>query len=457
MDPIGSKNSPLIVGVIGSGPSGFYAAEALLKSDLAVKVHLIEKLPAPYGLVRYGVAPDHPKLKQVSLLYHKIAQHPDLTYFGNVEIGNSVSVEDLQNTHHAIIFCTGADSDRRLGIQGEDISGSHTATEFVAWYNGHPDYCNYSFDLSQETAVIIGQGNVAADVCRILAKPIDELSKTDICKHALYQLSESKVRNIHLIGRRGPAQAKFASKELRELGELTDCSTSICKQGYSFDAEDMEELADKSDENAAKCKAIFDQFEFNTDPRTKKNVVFHFLLSPREIIGNGSIQKLVLERNKLQGPAFSRVPKSTGEILEMDCGLCFRSIGYRGLPLAGVFFDSDHGVIPNIKGRAQKGKCLAIRQYVSGWIKRGPSGIIGTNRADSVETIATLLNDFKSWNDLKEIPDNQFSTLLIGKKINSISYEQWLKIDSREIELGQISDKPREKLVSISQMLAIVT
>ena len=452
-----NEGAPLVIAVVGSGPSGFYAAEALLKSEHNVRVNLIEKLPAPFGLVRYGVAPDHPKLKQVSLLYHKIAQHPDLHYYGNIELGRDVSLDELKATHHAVVLCNGASSDRRLGLPGEDLQGSHTATEFVAWYNGHPDYRHHTFDLSHSVATIIGQGNVAADVCRILAKPIDELCKTDIATHAVEQLAESKVRDIHVVGRRGPAQAKFTSKELRELGEQTNCTTSVEQTGFTLFEQDNEELSDKSNENAAKCVELFNQFATATDERSKRNIVFHFLLSPRELLGTHALNKICFDRNRLTGSAFSRRAVATGEPFVLETGLCFRSIGYRGMPLPDAPFDDKRGLIPNRDGRVIDKTGSPVPQlYTSGWIKRGPSGIIGTNRADSVETIAGLINDIEYLRHIGERPATAFTALLSNKQARAINYDQWQTIDQAEIESGRTQEKPREKITSIAEMLKIV-
>ena len=243
---LGSEQNPLRVAVVGAGPSGFYASEALIRSDLAVEIDLIERLPSPYGLVRSGVAPDHPKLKQAIQVYDKIAtNNPELNYIGNVTVGKDITVDELRNTHHAVIFTCGAESDRRLGIPGEDLAGSHTATEFVAWYNGLPDYRDRIFDLSHETAVVIGQGNVAADVSRILSKTVDELKNTDITQHALDALAESKIKNVYVIGRRGPAQAKFTSKELKEFGELEDCDAIVDKKELILNESSSAELAER--------------------------------------------------------------------------------------------------------------------------------------------------------------------------------------------------------------------
>ena len=458
MAELGTKQNPLIVAVVGSGPSGFYAAEALLKSGLVVRVNLIEKLPAPFGLVRYGVAPDHPKLKTVSLLFHKIAQHPNLYYFGNVELGCDVTVEELKKTHHAVIFCNGAATDRQLGLPGEGLPGSHTATEFVAWYNGHPDYRGSEFDLTQEVAVVIGQGNVAADVCRILAKPVDELRNTDIAAHALEQLASSKVKEIHVVGRRGPAQVKFTSKELRELGEQTNCTASVDTTGFILDEIDEHELSDKSNDNALKCVRHFQRFANSIDNQSSRNIIFHFLLSPRELLGTDRLERICFDRNTLHGAAFSREANANGDSAEIDAGLCFRSIGYRGSPLWDVPFDTSRGTIYNHRGRVTDESGEVVRQlYTSGWIKRGPSGIIGTNRADSVETIATLLADIGQLSGISGVTETAFDRHIRDKNIAAIDYSQWQQIDSVETASGHDVGKPREKIVSIEKMLNVLS
>lgn len=458
MASLGTEERPLKVAVVGSGPSGFYAAEALVKSEHHVQVNIIEKLPAPFGLVRYGVAPDHPKLKQVNLLFHKIAQDQNIHFYGNVEIGKDLTVDELKATHHAVIFCSGAETDRRLGIPGEDLTGSHTATEFVAWYNGHPAYRNYKFDLSNETAVIIGQGNVAADVCRILAKPVDDLRKTDITEHALDLLATSRIRQIHLVGRRGPAQAKFTNRELKELGELPDCTAIVNPDGFILNAEDTIELADKSNDNAARSYETFQGFSKNTVSTTSREIHFHFLLSPTELNGSQQLESISFVRNELNGEAFKQSAQATEATTQIDCGLCFRSIGYLGQGISGVPLNSKLGVIPNEKGRVtnHSGE-RESKLYASGWIKRGPSGIIGTNRADSVETVATLLDDLPDLEDGNISSEtDQFAELVTQKKLRFVDYDGWCKIDAAEIERGNDLGKPREKFVAVAEMLTVL-
>ncbi len=457
MNELGSPDNPLLVAIVGAGPSGFYATDALIKSDIEVKINLFERLPSPYGLVRSGVAPDHPKLKQAILVYDKTAQSDDFNFIGNVTIGEDLAVEELCQTHHAVIFTCGAESDRRLGIKGEDLTGSHTATEFVGWYNGHPDYREREFDLSCDTAVIIGQGNVAADVSRILSKTVDELKHTDIAEHALDALADSKIKDIYVIGRRGPAQAKFAPKELREFGELGNCDLVIDPDELKLNPASQKELEEKS--NLA-SKKIYDQFsEYSARPSggRSRQCHFQFLRSPVEIIGNDRLEKIKLEKNQLTGDAFKQSARGSGETYELPAGILFRSIGYRGVAIKGVPFHDNWGVFPNADGRITENDKIVPQLYTAGWIKRGPSGIIGTNRACSVETVNNLLSDL---DQLSSLPINTNSdviySLLDKRQVNYINYSQWKQIDSAEVERGATKDKPREKFTYVDEMFQII-
>ncbi|MEX2353135.1 MAG: NADP oxidoreductase, partial [Gammaproteobacteria bacterium] len=352
MTETGTNQTPYKVAVVGSGPSGFYAVEALFKSGLPLEIDMFERLPIPYGLVRSGVAPDHPKLKQAIQVYAKIAASPGFSFFGNVTVGRDISVETLQSFYHAVIFTCGAESDRKLGIPGEDLPGSHTATEFVGWYNGHPDYRDREFDLSHNTAVIFGQGNVAADVARILAKTRKELEHTDIAEHALEVLSQSKIREIYVIGRRGPAQAKFTSKELKEFGELEDCQAIVDAGELGLNPQSEIELADKSSAGTKKVFELFSEFsQIPARSNKTRRVHFTFLKSPLEFTGARRLEQVRLEINTLSGEPFSQSARGTGQIIEMDAGIVFRSIGYRGVPIAGLPFDDKRGIIPNQDGR----------------------------------------------------------------------------------------------------------
>jgi ferredoxin--NADP+ reductase len=447
----GTIDNPLHVAIVGSGPSGFYAAEALFKSPHTVRVDMIERLPVPFGLVRYGVAPDHPKLKQPTLVFDKIAQSPGFTFLGNVAVGRDISLQQLQTTHHAVLFACGAESDRRLGLPNEDLPGSHTATEFVGWYNGHPDYRERSFDLSCEVAVIIGQGNVAIDVARILCKSVDELRSTDIAEHALDALAESRVRDIHIVGRRGPAQTSFTFKELRELGELRDCLTRVSAEDLRLHPPCLAELEDKNNFNAAKNVEILQSWAAHGDATAGKRVCFHFLKSPVAIAGTRRLERLTLERNCLVGPPFGQSAQGTGATLELSCGLLFRSIGYRGLPLPGVPFDQTRGVFTHNAGSI--GNVTGL--YAAGWIKRGPSGIIGTNRADAVATVQSLLADLPHLDSRRKSGTEGLYAALTHVNSRVLSYADWRCIDAEEQRRGVLRGKPREKITRVSDMLAL--
>ena len=456
MSELGSEGNPLRVAIVGSGPSGFYALEALLKSGKNVLADMIERLPAPFGLVRSGVAPDHPKLKQAILVYQKIAESPAFTLFGNVTVGRDVTVEELRGLYHAVIFTCGAESDRKLGIPGEDLKGSHTATEFVGWYNGHPDYRDRAFDLSGETAVIIGQGNVAADVARILSKTVDELKHTDISEHALDALAKSRIKEIHVIGRRGPAQAKFTAKELREFGELTDCAPVVKPEDLKLNPESEAELADKANAGSAKNVEIFQSFAA-TDPGGKsRRCIFHFLEGPVRLEGAGKLERVVLAKNRLEGEPFNQQAKATGETYALACGILFRSIGYRGVPMPGVPFDERRGVFANAEGRITNGGAPVPGLYVAGWIKRGPSGIIGTNRACSVATVTSLMADLPNMTDGSRKGGEGLREILKSRNVRVVSYQDWKTIDAAEIRRGEPKGKPREKFTRVDEMLAAI-
>ena len=448
----GTTDNPLRVAIVGAGPSGFYAAEALIKSGLTVAIDLVERLPAPFGLVRNGVAPDHPKLKQAIETYRKIARNPEFNYVGNVTVGRDVQPDELRRTHHAVIYTCGAETDRRLGIKGEDFAGSHTATEFVGWYNGHPDYRDCQFDLSGRTAVIIGQGNVAIDVARILAKSVDDLRHTDIAAHALDALARSRVENIYVIGRRGPAQAKFTTKELREFSTLDNCRALIDADELVLNPESAAEIADRSGVVAKKNMELFKAFSQTPDEAKPRTCHFTFLKSPAHIEGDGRIARVVLEKNRLSGEPFSQSARGTGETFGLDCELLFRSIGYRGVEIPGVPFHEKWGVFPNESGRVVDDGEVVPGVYAAGWIKRGPSGIIGTNRACAVETVQSLLADAGSF-DAEREGGGALRGILDRRGVRYIDYPQWEKIDAAEVERGSCDGKPREKFTRVPEML----
>jgi ferredoxin--NADP+ reductase len=454
MDALGTVPNPLRVAVVGSGPSGFYAAEALLKSGREVRVDMIERLPAPYGLVRYGVAPDHPKLKEPILVYSAIARLPHFSLLGNVTVGRDVSVDELRAHYHAVVFTCGAQTDRRLGIPGEDLPGSHTATEFVAWYNGHPDYRDHRFDLAQEAVAIVGQGNVAADLCRILAKSVDELRTTDIARHALDALAASRVKEIHVIGRRGPAQAKFTNKELKELGELANCDAIVAPQDLELNPASRAELEAKANFVAAKNVEILRQFALQPPADKPRRLFFHFLKSPVAVAGNGRVERVELARNRLEGAPFKQVAEETRETELLPCGLLFRSIGYSGVPIPGLPFDARRGVFPTRDGRIVDGAGAAMPGlYAAGWIKRGPTGIIGTNRADAVSTVKALLADVPELDQAARPGADGLKALLSARGVRTIGVEDWFRIDAAEVASGEPQGKPREKFTRVAEML----
>ena len=448
---------PARVAIVGSGPSGFYAADALIKAEPEVAVDMYDRLPTPFGLVRGGVAPDHPKIKNVIRIYERIAKNAAFSFLGNVQVARDVSVEELRAHYDAVIFTCGAETDRSLNIPGIELAGSHTATEFVGWYNGHPDYLQRSFDLSQEVAVVIGQGNVAVDVTRVLAKTVDELKNTDIAAHALEALAASRVREVHMVGRRGPVQAAFTNKEIRELGELADCDLVFNDpDDFELNAASQAELDDAANIGAGRNWKVLQELRAQQPAGKSRRIVVHFFRSPRELRGNGRVESLVLERNRLAGEAGNQWAEGTGKSEPMDCGLFFRSVGYRGVELPGVPFEARRGVFPNEAGRIVAEGAPVPGLYAAGWIKRGPSGVIGTNKPDSVETVRKLLEDLPGLPGC-ETPDTApLRELLAERNVRVVSYADWQRIDAAETARGKPRGKPREKFTTVAEMLAVL-
>lgn len=455
MSDLGTPGNPLRVAIVGSGPAGFYAADALLGSRQAVSVDMFERLAAPYGLVRSGVAPDHPKLKQVTEVYEQVAAARGFRFFGNVTVGRDISVEELRSCYHAVLLATGAQADRPLDIPGEHLPGSHAATEFVGWYNGHPDHRDAAFDLSHRTAVVIGQGNVALDVCRILGKTPDELRHTDIAAHALAALAESKVRDIYLVGRRGPAQVKFTHSELRELGALADCDPVVDPRDLVLDPASRQELADCNNRDAIKSYAVLRAFAARAAPARRRRCHFVFLRSPIELAGTGRLQRVLLMRNRLAGEPGHQFAEPTRQLEQIDCGLLLRSVGYRGVAITGVPFDRCCGVIPSRDGRVVDGHASIRGLYVAGWIKRGPTGVIGTNREDSVLTVNAMLADLDLLDRLPDRSDCPVDALLRHRGVRVVGYADWQTISAAEVERGRAAGKPREKFTRLEEMLDV--
>jgi ferredoxin/flavodoxin---NADP+ reductase len=458
---LGTEANPFRVAIVGSGPSGFYAAEALLRRP-HVHVDMFDRLPTPFGLVRGGVAPDHPKIKQVCLVYDRIARSAGFAFLGNVTVGKDLAIEQLRSAYHAVVLACGASTDRRLGIPGENLPGSHTATEFVGWYNGHPDYQDREFDFSHDTAVVIGQGNVAADVVRILATPVDCLRTTDICEVALEALAQSRIRDIHVIGRRGPAQAKFTSVELKELGRIRDCVALCNATDLHLNAASIEELADPHADELRKNVETFLSFAVNVPrsvPRSVptsalRRVYFRFLETPTQINGSARVASITLTKNTLVGRKFEQVAVAGPSSLQLPCSLIFRSVGYKGVGLPGVAFDEHSGTIPNDKGRCLDGSKPVPGLYATGWIKRGPSGLIGTNRADSVETVESIVADLPMLDAAPRPGAAGLAAALSNSGTRIVSYADWQNIDISERKRGERKGKPREKFTVIADMIA---
>jgi ferredoxin--NADP+ reductase len=479
--------TPIRIAVIGSGPAGFYAAGHLLKDGVGghsidLEVDMIERLPTPWGLVRSGVAPDHPKIKSVTRIYEKTAAHPRFRFFGNVELGRDVSREELIEHYHGLVYATGSPADRPLGIPGEELAGSHPATDFVGWYNGHPDYCDHDFDLSASRAVVIGNGNVALDVARMLTLSHDELAQTDIADHALELLDASNVREIVVVGRRGPAQAAFTNPELLELGELADADVIV-------DAQELERALAVPDPNmdptAERNVSVLRDYAGRAPTGKSKRVVLRFLLSPIELIGDeNGVRTVVMARNALKaGKNGSLRAEPTGETESIDAGLVMRAIGYRGIALPGVPFDDRSATIPNKGGRVLRGRTgvpidtteavpanlppsehtettpggVLPGEYAVGWIKRGASGVIGTNKKDAQETVDALLEDLGAGTHLQPSePDPGAIEALLAERVPAlVTYEGWSEIDRHEQALGEAHGRPRVKLTRIEQLLRV--
>ncbi len=454
------SNRPFRVAIIGSGPSGFFAAEELLgHADVKVEVDIFDALPTPFGLVRGGVAPDHPKIKNVTAVYERTALRPGFRFFGNVEFGRDVLLDDLERFYDAIIFAHGARSDRRMGIPGEDLAGSHAATEFVGWYNGHPDYQDRKFDLSVERAAVVGNGNVAMDVARILAQPPERLAPTDVTEQALAALRSSRIKEIYLLGRRGPAQAAFTTPEIRELCELPGCDAVVEPKEVELDAESQKDLANLDPKFATarnNVEVMIRQSQKGGGSNPKK-IFIRFLQSPVEIIGeNGKVKGLKIEKNKLiRDPDGSLRAKGTGKFETLPVGMVLRSVGYKGLPLRDIPYDDKKGTVPNEQGRVLDSFKRAVIPglYVVGWAKRGPSGVIGTNKPDSIETVRLLLEDLKKTSANGKKPAAELNAFLESKGIRYVTFQDWKQIDNAEVERGKAKGKSREKFTRIADML----
>jgi ferredoxin--NADP+ reductase len=446
------------VAVVGAGPSGFYATAQLL--DAGFEVDLIDLLPTPFGLVRAGVAPDHPKIKSVERMYTKTARREGFRFFGGIELGTDISRADLRERYDAVLYAIGTSDDNRLGIPGEDRPGSYPATRFVAWYNGHPHACDETFDLSAERAVVVGNGNVAVDVARMLVLDPDELAVTDTADHAIEAFNAAGVREVVLLGRRGPAQAAFTNPELRELGELTRADIDVDPVDLDLDADSLHWLETEGDPTARRNVDLLRDYAGRTPNGHTHRVSLRFLRSPVEILGEGEDGRVTgvrVARNRIERGDDGRLRAvPTGEEEVIECGIVLRSIGYRGRPLDDIPFDERRGLIRNTGGRVcgEDGEPVP-GEYVVGWIKRGPSGVIGTNKKDATDTVARIVEDAEAG----RLPDPGAAgdAAAVGAWLRDsapgvVEWDGWEAIDEHERGLGEPAGRPRVKLVRLAEL-----
>lgn len=464
MSKVGTAENPLRVAIVGAGPAGFYAAEHLYKQQkrrgIQVEIDMFDRLPTPFGLVRNGVAPDHQKIKSVTKIFDRTAKKSTFRFFGYVELGSDISVDDLRAHYHQIVYATGAQTDRYLNIPGADLEGHHPATDFVAWYNGHPDFRDYEFDLTRERVAVIGIGNVALDVARILCRTPSELAKTDIADYALEALSQSNVKEVYVLGRRGPAQAAFTTPEVKELGEMEDTDVFTLPEEAKLDELSQQSLAESADRGTMRKVEIIQSYAENEPAGKSRKLTIRFLVSPTELIPDeeGHVKAMRLVHNELyKTEAGTLRPTSTDKYEMLDVELVFRSIGYRGVPLPGVPFNDSWGVIQNENGRVVDADTQMphIGEYTTGWIKRGPSGVIGTNKPDAGETVELMMEDLEAGAILS--PDNPEAAaaeaMIQEKQPRYVTYADWQTLDEIEQQRGEEEGRPRVKFTSIEAML----
>lgn len=446
---------PLRVAIIGAGPAGFYAAQALTKSPFAT-ADIFERLPSPYGLVRYGVAPDHPTVKSKARAFDLILRHKRVRYFGNVMFGSDLTHEEVKKHYDAVIYTVGASRDKSLGIPGEDLPGSLSATAFIAWYNAHPDRADLNPPLDTKHVAVIGMGNVALDVTRALLKDPDELDKTDMAPYAVEALRRSHVTDVHILGRRGPSQASFTPKELREVAELPGVEMVVDPADLAADRVGTFEN-ERSARNAARNLELFTEYSrpsSSTESGTKR-VHIHFFVSPVGVIGAERVQALRLERNRLEPKDGRLGVVGTGRFEHLEVGLLLRSVGYRSQPLEGVPFDDQRGVIPNVGGRVTTSEGETVPgEYTSGWVRRGPSGVIGTNKTDAEETVRHLLKDAATLAQPHTRTD--IALLLERKGVRYVTLGDWQRIVNTERRNGERAGRQSLKFSSTHEMLDVL-
>jgi ferredoxin/flavodoxin---NADP+ reductase len=458
---LATPDRPLRIAIVGAGPAGLYAADHLLrKPDIVLTIDIFNRFPTPFGLVRDGVAPDHQSIKAVVRIFDKVLADPRVRFFGNVTYGVDLHHRELKRLYHQIVYAVGAQADRRMSIPGEDLANSFPAISFVGWYNGHPDYRDLPVDLSCERAVVVGNGNVAMDVTRILATPPDALRPTDIADHALDRLRQSKIREVVVLGRRGPAQASFTTPEIRELGRLEGVDVIVDPQDLQLDAASREEL--EEDRTAKANLKVLHGYAARIEQAARRRILLRFLASPAEIIGvDGQITALKIERNELVvDPNGALRSRGTGQFETIPTGLVLRSIGYRTVPVEGVPFDPATSTINNIAGQVvhpNTGELLR-GEYVVGWAKRGPTGLIGNNKLDSAATVEAMLADLPA---LQRLGDNrrdpsQIEALLRERGIDYVGYRDWRVLDQYELAAGRARGRPRVKVTTVPEMMAVI-
>lgn len=452
------ENRPLRVAIVGSGPSAWYAAESLATvRGVDVEIHVYEKLPVPWGLVRFGVAPDHASTKKVVKLFARTAARSNVFLHLNVEIGADLTHEDLTLHHHAVLYASGASTDRRLGIPGEDVSGSHPATDFVAWYNGHPAAADATFDLTGPRAVVVGNGNVALDVARILLCDPAVLARTDVATHAVEALEKSGIREVVVLGRRGPAHAAYSTPELLELAALRGVDVVVEPDGFELDESTAAALRAEPWSAAARKVKVAREYAARPGTGADRRIVLRFAGSPVEILGDDRVTGLRIARNDMVVGADGTVrAEPSGLVEELSCGLVLRSIGYRPVPIPGVPYDPAAGTIPHAEGRALSGDGPADGVYVTGWAKRGASGVIGTNRQCAEETVQALLADHAA--GLLTPPAStpeEWPMLLAERAPQALTFRDWQGIDAHERAMGAERGQPRTKLVRVDDMVSV--
>lgn len=462
---MGSADRPLRVAIVGSGPAGFYAAVSLLKQcEVKVRIDLFDRLPTPYGLVRGGVAPDHQNIKAVAKAFHSSALTEGVRFFGNVELAKDVTVDELKRFYDQIVYAIGNEDDRRMGIPGEGLGGVTPASVLVGWYNAHPDYREATIDFSSPRVAIIGNGNVAIDVARVLSKTPEELRTTDIADHALEALSRSGIREITVIGRRGPLQSAFTPRELQELGALGHVAIETGPGDLDLDEVSRSALERAPEKSHAKENlTLLRQLTARGDPGHPRRIRFRFLLSPVELMGDarGQVCRMRLEKNRLEEPEPGLVKAvGTGEYEDLEVDWVFVSIGYQGRRLPDPPYDEDRGTIANRDGRVLDPRTGGTRpnEYVVGWAKSGPRGLIGMHRPASAAVVKLMMEDWSAGRvpGRPDPGDEAVPDFLRSKGVRWVSFDEWLALDELETERGKERGAPRRKFSDVDEMLGVV-